>query len=151
MNDAIGTSSTMSPSEAIGLCCNQVLGFFRDLDDNDYESLVGRMLSDGVWHRQGKVLDGRDAVRAALALRSRTQRIHHLITNLFADAADGTRCRLRGYMLVVRHDEGKPRAGPAPLSGIENIRTTRVELAWRDGAWLIADMRNDEPTFARVA
>lgn len=151
MNDAIGTRPATNPSEAIGLCCNQVMGFFRDLDDNDYESLVGRMLPDGVWHRQGKVLGGRDAVRAALALRSGTQRIHHLITNLFADAVDGARCSLRGYMLVVRHDEGKPLAGPAPLKGIENIRTTRVELAWRDGAWLIADMRNDEPSFSSAA
>jgi hypothetical protein len=151
MNDAIGTNPAVSPGEAIGLCRNQVLGFFRDLDENDYESLAGRMLPDGVWHRQGKVLTGREAVRAALAQRSRTQRIHHLIVNLYADTIDGTRCTLRGYMLVVRHDEGKPLDGPAPLAGIENIRTTRVQLAWRDGTWFIADMRNDEPSFARVA
>jgi hypothetical protein len=135
-------------NDAISMCRNQVMGFFRDLDENDYEGLTARMAPDGVWHRQGKVLAGREAVRQALAQRSATMRIHHLITNLLADTVDDTRCVMRGYMLVVRHDAGKPLAGPAPLSGIENIRTTHVELTRRDGTWLVARMRNDEPSFA---
>jgi hypothetical protein len=135
-------------NETISLCRNQVLAFFRDLDENDYESLVVRMTADAVWHRQGKVLNGRAAVLQALSARSGTMRIHHLISNLFADVADDNRCAMRGYMLVVRHEAGRPLEGPAPLAGIENIRTTHVELARVDGAWLIARMRNDEPSFA---
>lgn len=134
-------------NDTISLCRNQVLGFFRDLDDNAYDSLVSRMAPDAVWHRQGKVLTGRGAVLDALSVRSRTMRIHHLICNLFADEVGDGRCAMRGYMLVVRHDAGRPLEGPAPLSGIENIRTTHVELARVDGAWLIARMRNDEPSF----
>ncbi|ARP88886.1 hypothetical protein CAL14_00045 [Bordetella genomosp. 9] len=136
--------------DTLGLCRNQVLGFFRDLDDNDYASLVRRMTPDGVWHRQGKVLEGREAVLSALATRSPTMRIHHLICNLFADRADAAHCAMRAYMLVVRHDAGRALAGPAPLTGIENIRTTHIELARADGGWLIAQMRNDEPSFAAV-
>jgi len=110
--------------------------------------LAGRMAADGVWHRQGKVLNGRGAVLEALSARSKTMRIHHLISNLFADQADENRCVMRGYMLVVRHEPGRRLEGPAPLSGIENIRTTHVELARVNGAWLIVQMRNDEPSFA---
>ncbi|AOB29404.1 hypothetical protein AKI39_00100 [Bordetella sp. H567] len=135
-------------NDTISVCRNQVMGFFRDLDDNAYDSLVSRMTADGVWHRQGKVLNGRGAVLQALSVRSKTMRIHHLISNLFADQVDDDRCAMRGYMLVVRHDAGRPLDGPAPLSGIENIRTTHVELARVDGAWLIARMRNDDPSFA---
>lgn len=138
-------------NDTISLCRNQVMGFFRDLDDNAYGSLVGRMTPDTVWHRQGKILDGRDAVLQALSARSRTMRIHHLISNLYADRVDGERCIMRAYMLVVRHDAGSQLDGPAPLSGIENIRTTHVELARAQGGWLIARMRNDEPTFAMQA
>lgn len=137
--------------DILGACTNQVMAFFRDLDESDYASLAQRLAPDGVWHRQGKVLRGRDEVRQALALRSPTQRIHHLIVNLAADACEPRRCALRGYMLVVRHDSGAPLAGPAPLRGIENIRTTRVELERRDGQWLITLLRNDEPSFAASA
>lgn len=137
-------------NDTISLCRNQVMGFFRDLDDNAYDSLVSRMSPAAVWHRQGKVLHGREAVLQALAGRSRTMRIHHLISNLFADRAEDDRCVMRGYMLVVRHDAGAPLEGAAPLSGIENIRTTHVELTCMEGAWLIDRMRNDEPSFART-
>ena len=138
-------------NDTISLCRNQVMGFFRDLDDNAYDSLAGRMAPDGVGHRQGMVLNGREAVLQALSTRSKTMRIHHLIANLLADVVDEHRCVMRAYMLVVRHDAGRPITGPAPLAGIENIRTTHVDLARRDGRWLISLMRNDEPTFATQA
>ncbi|HEY0296381.1 MAG TPA: nuclear transport factor 2 family protein [Bordetella sp.] len=135
-------------SDTLMSCHNQVMGLFRDLDENRYESLAARFAPAGVWHRQGKILQGRQAIVQALNLRSRTQRIHHLIVNLVADRADSGRCALRGYMLVVRYDGGSPLAGPAPLSGIENIRTTHIELSKSDGQWLVEQMRNDDPTFA---
>jgi len=134
--------------DTLALCHNQIMGLFRDLDENRYESLAARFAPAGVWHRQGKVLQGRDAIVQALELRSRTQRIHHLITNLAADVVEADRCVMRGYMSVVRHDSGVPLTGPAPLSGIENIRTTHVELAKTDGRWLVVKMGNDEPSFA---
>ncbi|WP_251864464.1 nuclear transport factor 2 family protein [Achromobacter sp. Marseille-Q4962] len=135
----------------LALCRDQIMAFYRDLDENRYEDLAGRLSPDGVWHRQGKALAGRRAVLDALALRSRTQRIHHLIVNLMADRQGDGRCVMRAYMLVVRHDSGAPLQGPAPLAGIENIRTLHIELACVDGQWLINDMRGDEPAFAMPA
>ncbi|OZI30724.1 hypothetical protein CAL29_22285 [Bordetella genomosp. 10] len=143
-----GGAIAASNAAALALCHNQVMAFYRDLDENRYEDLAGRLAPDGVWHRQGKVLDSRRAVLDALAARSRTQRIHHLIVNLVADSLDDGRCRMRAYMLVVRHDSGSAPQGPAPLTGIENIRTLHIDLVRAGGAWLIAEMRGDEPTFA---
>ncbi len=136
---------------ALALCQNQVLAFYRDLDENRYQDLANRFAPDGVWHRQGKVLAGRQAVLDALASRSTTQRIHHLIVNLLADQLDDGRCLMRAYMLVVRHDSGKALQGPAPLTGIENIRTLHMELAYIDGAWLIRQMRGEDISFAMSA
>lgn len=128
-------------SDTLSLCHNQVMACFRDLDESRYDDLVRRLAPDGVWLRQGQTL----------ARRSATQRIHHLICNLAAHAWSADHCALRGYMLVVRHDSGSPLSGPAPLAGVDTIRTLRVELARRDGEWLIARMANDEPSFSAQA
>ncbi|WP_233233195.1 nuclear transport factor 2 family protein [Bordetella sp. LUAb4] len=135
----------------LAVCHNQVMAFYRDLDEYRYEALADRLAPDGAWHRQGKVLTSRQAVLDALAPRSKTQRIHHLIVNLVADSQEEDRCRMRAYMLVVRHDSGGTPQGPAPLNGIENIRTIHIELVRVAGAWLIKEMRGDEPTFAMPA
>jgi hypothetical protein len=132
-------------------CHNQVMALYRDLDENKYESLALRFAPDGVWHRQGKTLQGRDAILSALRGRSTTQRIHHLMVNLLADRVEADRCSMRSYMLVVRHDDGSPIEGAAPLSGIENIRTMHIDLARFDDEWLVTQMRNDDPTFAANA
>ncbi|AMG37028.1 nuclear transport factor 2 family protein [Achromobacter xylosoxidans] len=138
-------------SDPLSLCHNQVMAFFRDLDENRYDDLVRRLAPDGVWLRQGQTLAGRDAVLAALARRSPTQRIHHLICNLAAHAWSADRCAIRAYMLVVRHDSGAALSGPAPLTGIDTIRTTHIELARHDDAWLITRMANDDPGFSAQA
>jgi hypothetical protein len=135
-------------NDALSLCRNQVMAFFRHLDDNDYAALVKNLTPDAQWHRQGAVLAGHAAVLAALSKRPATLRIHHLITNLVADDFSESHCSMRAYMLVVRHDDGKPLAGPAPLAGIENIRTTHIKLNHVDGQWLIAHLSNDELSFA---
>lgn len=135
----------------LALCHNQVMAFFRDLDENRYDDLVQRLTPDGVWLRQGKTLTGRAATRDALSRRSTTQRIHHLICNLVADAWNADGCAMRAYMLVVRHDSGAPLVGPAPLAGVENIRTTHIALTRSGSQWLIARMANDEPSFAAPA
>lgn len=129
-------------NDALSLCQNQIMAFFRDLDENQYESLIGRMTPDGVWARQGKVMKGHQDVRDVMGKRSTSGRVHHLIVNLMADKIEADRIEMRGYMLVVKYD-GKPVEGPAPLKGIENIRTTYATLVRKDGNWLIANLDND--------
>lgn len=138
-------------NDVLSLCRNQVMAFFRHLDDRNYDALAALLSGDSEWHRQGKVLRGRQSALAALALRPGTLRIHHLITNLVADRAEAQACDMRAYMLVLRHDDGTPINGPAPLAGIENVRTTYISLSLVDGQWLISRLSNDEPSFAVVA
>ncbi|MGR3372649.1 nuclear transport factor 2 family protein [Pseudooceanicola nanhaiensis] len=120
--------------------------FFRHLDDGDYESLAG--LLDGEWHRQGRVLTTREGVMEALAARSQTRRIHHLLTNVCGqEVADGT-IALTAYMLVVQHDSGTYLDGPAPLEGITSIRTLRARAVATEDGWRIRWLKSDPPSFA---
>ena len=125
--------------------------FYRHLDDRDYAALAALMTPDGVWHRQGAVLQGGEAVVAALSRRSLTMRIHHLLTNVFAVATAADRAEVTGYMLVVRHEPGTSLDGPAPLAGVESIRTIRATMAATPDGWRVAAMQGDPPSFAVAA
>ena len=131
-------------------CTNQVMSFYRHLDERDYGALTALLAADATWYRQGKVLRGPGETLAALQQRSPTMHIAHLITNLVADRFDTDLCVMRGYMLVVRHDSGQAPSRPAPLTGIESIRTVHIQLVRNGGQWLISHMRNDDIAFAAV-
>jgi hypothetical protein len=125
-----------------------VTRLYRHLDDRDYEGIAALMAPDGVWHRQGAQLTSKAQILEALSKRSSTLVIHHLLSNLFADlAADGT-AQVTGYMLVVRHDSGTLITGPAPLSGVENIRTIHAKLVPTAEGWRIRSMTSDPISFA---
>jgi hypothetical protein len=115
--------------------------FYRHLDDRDSASLAALMLPDGVWHRQGAALTGEAATIAALGRRSPTMRIHHLLTNAFAVPTGPDTAEATAYMLVIRHEPGSPLDSPAPLAGIENIRTIRAALRHTAQDWRVAQLR----------
>ena len=125
-----------------------VTRFFRALDDRDYGVLAALLATDGEWHRQGAVLRSEADILAAMAKRSPTLRIHHLLSNLFAEPHGEDEADVTGYMLVVRHDAKAEPTGPSPLSGIENIRTTRARLRQTADGWRIVRLGGDPPSFA---
>jgi hypothetical protein len=134
----------MDMAEAV----STVTQFYRHLDNRNVAALTALMLPDGVWHRQGAALTGEAAIAAAMARRSPTMRIHHLLTNAFATPTGTDGAEFTAYMLVVRHEPGAPLEGPAPLAGIENIRTIRATLRHTAQGWRIATMQGDAPSFA---
>lgn len=135
-------------SHKMKICENQVMLFFRHLDDRQYDALAALIAPHGVWRRQGKLLTGPEQARAALANRSATMRIAHLITNLACEQLDAERCAMRGYMLVVRHDPGAAVTGPLPLKGVESIRDLQVQLVCHEGKWLISELSVEDIIFA---
>lgn len=125
-----------------------LIRFFRHLDEREYAELAGLMLPDGVWHRQGAELRGEAAIVAALSRRSPTMRIHHLLTNVFARPDGEDAAAVTAYMLVVRHEPGAPLDGPAPLHGVETIRTLRARLRATSEGWRIEQLGSDPVSFA---
>jgi hypothetical protein len=127
-----------------------VARFFRALDDRDYATLGALLAKGGVWHRQGAELRSLADIEAAMAKRSPTMRIHHLLTNLYAEPQGEDEAAVVGYMLVIRHDSGAEPAGPSPFHGVENIRTTRARLRKTSNGWRILHLAGDAPSFAAV-
>ena len=128
-----------------------VARFFRALDERDYPTLGALLAKGGVWHRQGAELRSLAEIEAAMAKRSPTMRIHHLLTNLSAEARGEDEADVVGYMLVVRHDSGAEPAGPSPLAGFETIRTMRARLRRTSAGWRIVHLAGDAPSFAAEA
>ena len=128
-----------------------VIRFFRALDDRDYATLAVLLAPDGVWHRQGTDLRSEADILAAMAKRSPTMRIHHLLTNVFAEPRGDGEAEVTAYMLVVRHDSGAEPAGPSPFPGIENIRTMRALLRQTPQGWRVVRLTGDAPSFATPA
>ncbi|HBP28182.1 hypothetical protein CAP48_18325 [Advenella sp. S44] len=136
---------------AMKQCENQVLLFFRHLDERRYDALAALLAPDAIWRRQGKVLKGPQQVQQALQQRSATMRIAHIITNLVFDECETQNCTIRAYMLVVRHEPGEHGAGPCPLRGIESIRNVLVQMKRIDNSWLIAELTAEDTLFAANA
>jgi len=128
---------------------NTLVQFFRYLDERKYSQLADLMGEGGSWERQGRNLTSKNEIIEALDRRSGTLQIHHLLTNLFSEVAnDGI--TVTCYMLVVRHDSGKQITGPAPLSGVANIRTTRAQLRHTPDGWRIHHLASDVPSFSTI-
>jgi hypothetical protein len=67
---------------------------------------------------------------------------------MFADGADDDTVQVTGYMQVVRYDDGTPVSRPAPLPGVENIRTIRAKLVPTVHGWRIQSMGTEPIRFA---
>jgi hypothetical protein len=128
-----------------------VIRFFRALDERDYSTLAALLAPGGVWHRQGAELRNEADILAAMAKRSPTMRIHHLLTNVFAEPRGEEDAEVTAYMLVVRHDSGAEPTGPSPLTGFENLRTMRARLRQTPQGWRILHLGGDAPSFAATA
>jgi len=124
--------------------------FFRCLDEGDYRALVSLLSEDALWVRQGKQLIGHKMVEEALAQRNPTRRTVHLLSNLFASRTDHDEIRVTGYLIAVNHqgDAIEP-AKPAPLRGMETIRTTSVLVRPTPDGPRICEIRNGPILFAR--
>jgi hypothetical protein len=138
-------------SYSIKDCENQVMLFFKHLDDRQYDALIALLTPQCAWRRQGKVLATPAEALAALQQRSATMRIAHIMTNLACTAIDEQRCTLHGYMLVVRHDPGKVVQGPVPLDGIESVRRVQATLERHENVWLINELSAEDILFSTNA
>ncbi len=121
--------------------------FFRCLDENNFPGLVALMAPGGVWHRQGEQLSGEASIMAAMGKRPPHRRVHHLLSNLIADVS-GNEATVTAYMFVVRHDGAVQ--GPAPLTGLESVRTLRVRMTRTAAGWRIQDLGGDPVSFQKA-
>lgn len=114
--------------------------FFGAIDQHRYEDVAALMAKDGVWHRQGKVLAGRDAVLEAMRQRNTAMATAHLVTNLIIErSAGGATLTFHGVGLGYEGPKGRP----YPIVGPAQIARYVADCVQEDGAWKIAKMSNE--------
>jgi hypothetical protein len=121
-------------------CTQLTHQLFFCLDESKYDQLVSLFDENGVWHRQGEVLTGRQQILHAMAKRPSTQRIRHAITNCFIESQSQGLVNLVAYMTAYRFDDGTVRTGPVEISRPFRISVVRAELRQTKGEWKIAEM-----------
>lgn len=136
---------------AIEWDCAQILTrFINALDAGDYETMASLMAPTGVWKRPGGDAVGPDGLLAALTDRPRDLPIRHVISNIVIDVIDKEHANGTTYLTVYRHDGGRPRTGPAPLSGAHMVGVSYNRLVHLADGWRIAE-KSTERSFLRVS
>ncbi|MBB3180832.1 nuclear transport factor 2 family protein [Variovorax sp. Sphag1AA] len=120
-------------------CGQTLLRFYDAFDAWDYEGMAALFTPDGVWHRAGKALRGRQAIIAEMHRRPTSQVIRHVVTNLIVDAQDAVHANARLYLTVYRHDAGERRVVPAPLQGPALVLVVTAKLQRLSEGWRIAE------------
>jgi hypothetical protein len=82
-------------------CSQTVLRLFDAMDALRYDDVAAAFTPDGVWHRAGKALRGREAIVAAMHERPSDRRVRHVITNVLVevhnDATASGSCYVTAY------------------------------------------------------
>jgi ketosteroid isomerase-like protein len=127
----------------------RVLDFFMALDTGDFETLIGCMAPDGVWHRQGKVLHGHGMIRDAMSERGSDLRTAHLVANFQVVSAAGDSAQARFYLIAYRFDGPVTEIEPSPMDLPFSIALCQCRCKQVDGDWMIAEMKS-QPRFRRL-
>jgi len=113
---------------------------FYFLDEQDYPQLVGLFKPDGLWKRQGELLQGPAQIMAALLKRPTTQQIRHVISNAFLAEHDSKSATLIAYMTAYKYDDGQKKQVPATISRPFLLSVVEAKLELLEDVWRIAEL-----------
>ncbi len=120
-------------------CVAATLRFFRGLDTRENDVVVSTMAPDGVWDRQGKLLEGRAAILAALEQRPANRATCHIITNISTEIVGPDRAFVRFYLTAY---EGAVSGSEVPVARLAGIRYGTDELVRLPEGWRIKEKRS---------
>jgi len=120
-------------------CEAVVLAFFHALDTRRHEAAAALMAADGVWQRQGKTLQGPQAVLQALEARPAGRTTCHVITNVRLLESAAGRASL-GYSLTAYESVAQDGVPGAPR--LVAIRDCRDTLVHTPEGWRLADKQS---------
>lgn len=122
----------------------QVLhAFFHALDARCYDRMLDMFTDDCRWLRQGRWLEGKSAVRAALEARAADVDTRHVLTNACVSAYEGDTVQLEAYMTAYRYPASAPSAGAPPrIAGPLRFNLTTTVFRRDPGHdWRISEQR----------
>jgi hypothetical protein len=122
-------------------CVAVTLRFFRGLDAREPEMSAGAMAPDGVWDRQGTLLEGRAAIVEALKQRPANRVTAHIITNITTEIVGPERAFVRFYLTTY---EGMATGSEAPAARLVGARYGTDEMVRLPEGWRIKDKRSQQ-------
>ncbi|WP_167784595.1 nuclear transport factor 2 family protein [Ramlibacter rhizophilus] len=112
----------------------QLYALISHLDERRYEEIADMFVPQGRWLRQGRWLEGREAILAGLRARPADMRVRHLFSNVWVTAVEGDEARAEATMTAFRQLPGRP----PELFTINRVHT----VFCRDGdGWLIREQQ----------
>lgn len=120
--------------ELVAELTQRLHAFFSHLDNRRYDDVLSLFLPKGRWLRQGRWLEGREAIRGALDARPASMRVRHVISNIVVTQEAAGKARVEAYMTAYRQvgDE-------APTLFRFNLVTNVFHQD--DGAWVLAEQQ----------
>jgi uncharacterized protein (TIGR02246 family) len=135
--------ATLSREQARAIewdCTQLLIRFFNAFDAWRYREMVELFAPDGVWHRQGKPLRGRDAILSALEQRSTTQTVRHVVTNIQVTAVDDATADTLLYVTAYQHDTGEKSTATPVIRAPSLLLTVPGTLVSTEGGWRISSL-----------
>lgn len=121
-------------------CAQALTRFFNAFDQWRYEDMVDMFAPEGVWHRAGKSLSGKDVIVGELNKRSRTQTVRHVITNIQVDVKSETTADTLLYVTAYIHDSGVKADKPPKIQMPSLLLVVPGQMVKHGEAWKIASM-----------
>lgn len=104
------------------------------LDERRYDQIAEIFMPQGRWLRQGRWLEGREAILSGLHARPANMRVRHVFSNVWVTELQGDTARADAYMTAYRQLEAQ-----AP----ELFTLNRVHTVFQrhGGSWMIAEQQ----------
>jgi hypothetical protein len=119
-------------------CQHLFLTFMQLLDNREAERAIALVMPDVIWHRQGKELVGRDAIRAVVCDRPPNRVIRHLLSNIVVTLEHSAKARSVAYYAVYSHEGADL---PGRIGGPERIGDYHAAYVRTPEGWRIAYLR----------
>jgi hypothetical protein len=127
-------------SEDIRQVEQDVLRFWRDLDQRDYPAMLTALAPDCRWLRE-EWIEGAIAIEESLMKRPADLLTRHLVTNIITDEDD--RGVTVSHLVTTFAGKGSIETGPLPSAVPALVANIEMTIVRRDGRWLISRI---EPT-----
>ena len=122
------------PSDEVVQLSQRLLALVAHLDHRRYEAVAALFTPAGRWLRQGRWLEGREAILHALGSRPKDMRVRHVLTNILVTELTHGKARVDAYMTAYRQLDGQR----PELFSINRVDTVFHRM---DSQWLITEQQ----------
>jgi hypothetical protein len=124
---------------------NRLAELFISLDANDYDALAACFMEDGAWTRQGRTLNGRSEIRAALMIRPATLRTIHIVSNVAITHSSDQIASVKFYLTVYRQDSSARPPYPVPMPAAVGL--CKAQFGQDGNEWRLASLETGPYVF----